>query len=161
MKASQVAKPAQKTYSIKSTTNQIHLLYAENWQEARRKGREWCKENNLKFSSCRLVRKVVESLPLFPEELHQQRKIKKLTSYIGKTVMFEHWVDGKWSGQFWGTLTDVKKGGIGVINVNGVEYLAEQKRIVSSGKTTPTEPLSLENKKLWNPGKFIDNETNQ
>ena len=51
MKPSPVAKPAQKTYSIKSTTNQIHLLYAENWQEARRKGREWCKESKLKFLS--------------------------------------------------------------------------------------------------------------
>lgn len=138
-------KTPQKTYSIMAASGQTYLCFATDWQEARKKGREWCKSNNLRFSSCRLVRKVVESLPLSPEEQHAQRKIKKLTAIIGKRVTFTHYVNGQWQGQFWGDMVDVvnRNGQLyGKIIANGQNYEVLAKYITSTHTNTPTQVLA-------------------
>ena len=132
-----------KSYNIQFKDGSRATTEAENWNEARYKGRELAKASGLIFASCRLVRDTVVSLPLFPEE-NRQRAVKSLEKERGKIVCFVRRDSlGNWQGEYQGVLIGVEYNNgraIGLIKTSVGVFEVKAKDISTTGK----EPLKRE-----------------
>lgn len=122
------------------------VVRASNWNEGRLTSRSLATKFAYTFVSLRL-NKLGGTGQLFPDQLAPQpAKIKKLSVHIGKPVVFDHYVNGKYAGTRWGVLESILESGQPMVRTHTGLFKPALKLITAttfknSYGTTPTNPV--------------------